>query len=343
MDSKGIALKALIQASMYGLVVLLILLLLQAAQVLLLVFAGILLATLFRGLTDWLVKKTGMPEKVALALSIVVPIILLGIAIWFKAADISSQASQLADRLPQAIGTLKQRLLQYSWIEQAWNNKQKLQQMIPRQSSGINMVTSFFSSTFGMFGNLVIILFIGLFLSINPHLYIDGAVRLFPINRRDRARAILVATGCTLQSWLAAKLIDMAVLGTLTALGLWVLDIDLALVLGVIAALLSFIPNFGPILSVIPAALIALVVGPEKALYVLLLYAGIQTFESYVLTPLLQRHAVDLPPALLIAMQVLLGVLASILGLVVATPLTAAGMVIVKKWYVEDLLEGNHQ
>jgi predicted PurR-regulated permease PerM len=97
---------------------------------------------------------------------------------------------------------------------------------------------------------------------------------------------VLEATGDALGSWLIAKLTTMAVIGVLTALGLWLLGIDLALVLGVIAALLSFIPNFGPIASVIPAALIALATGPDKALYVLLPYAAVQTLESYLLIPI---------------------------------------------------------
>jgi predicted PurR-regulated permease PerM len=199
-------------------------------------------------------------------------------------------------------------------------------------------MANFFSSTLGALGNIVFALFVGLFLCISPALYVDGLLQLFPEARRARAREVLGATAATLRNWLVAKLTAMVVIGILTTIGLMLLDIDLALVLGIIAALLSFIPNFGPIASVVPAALIALVAGPEKVLYVLLLYAGIQAVESYGLTPFLQKRMVRMPPALLLTMQVLFGVLAGILGVVFATPLTAAAMVMVKKWYVEDLL-----
>lgn len=341
MDSRSIALKAFIQASMFGLVALLVLLLLNAGQVLLLVFAGILFAVLLRGMADWITRKTGMPDGVGLTVAIMVPLLVIGIAIWLIAPAVGDQASKLADRLPQAAEQLKAQLLQYSWVQQLWDNKERMAQALPGDSSGTSVIAQFFTTTFGSLGNLIVVLFLGLFLAINPDWYVNGAVRLFPVERRERARTVLRQTGETLGSWLIAKLTTMSAIGVFTTIGLWLLGIDLALVLGVIAAMLSFIPNFGPIASVIPAALIGLVASPEKALYVLLLYAGVQTMESYLLTPMLQQHMVDLPPALLMTMQVLLGVTVGILGVILAVPMTAAGMVLVRMWYVEDVLEGN--
>lgn len=105
-----------------------------------------------------------------------------------------------------------------------------------------------------------------------------------------------------------------------------------------IAALLSFILNVGPLIALAPALLIALISGPDTVVYVVLLYIGIQAIESYGMTPLLQQRMVDLPPALTISMQLLLGVLAGALGIILATPLTASAMVMIKMWCVEDLL-----
>lgn len=343
MGSKPVAVTALIQASMFGLVALLVMLILNAAQVLLLVFGGILFAVLLRGMTRWVASKTGLRDGLSLALSILVPLTVLGLVIWLIAPQISDQAAKLADRLPEAAAQLKKQLLQYSWAEQIWDRKERLAEAIPGDSSGTSVVAGFFTTTFGAVGNFIVVLFLGLFLAISPDWYIDGLVRLFPVQRRERARAVLDETGDALGSWLIAKLITMVAIGVLTTVGLWLLGIDLALVLGMIAALLSFIPNLGPIASVIPAALIGLVTGPEKALYVLLLYAGVQAVESYLLTPMLQQRMVDLPPALLLTMQVLLGVLAGILGVILAVPLTAAGLVMVKMWYVEDMLGDKEQ
>jgi predicted PurR-regulated permease PerM len=131
---------------------------------------------------------------------------------------------------------------------------------------------------------------------------------------------------------------SMIVVGLLTAVGLWALGMPLALTLGLLAALLTFIPNLGPTLAVVPAALLALLQSPTKSLYVILLYLVIQAVESYLLIPLVQRQAVSLPPALTITAQVLLGILVGGFGLVLATPLTAAVMVLVRMLYIEDAL-----
>ena len=124
----------------------------------------------------------------------------------------------------------------------------------------------------------------------------------------------------------------------LTTIGLWLLDVPLALVLGLIAALFTFIPNIGPILSAIPAVLFGLTVSPQQALYVGLLYGGIQVVESYLLTPLVQRKTIELPPALTLAAQVLLGVTFGGLGVALAAPLTAVTVVGTRMLYVEDAL-----
>lgn len=112
----------------------------------------------------------------------------------------------------------------------------------------------------------------------------------------------------------------------------------LALILGIIAALLTFIPNIGPILSAIPAILLGLVENTTLAIHIALLYTVIQLVESYIITPLIQRKTVSLPPGLTLGAQVILGVLFGMLGLALATPLTAAALVIAKRLYLEDTL-----
>lgn len=338
MDGRSIARTALIQASVYAFVTLLALLVVTASQVLLVVFGGILLAILLNGAASRVRGATGIGARAALAVTIVLPLAVAAVAGWMAAPDIGDQAGKLTERLPVALDRLRQQLMQYGWTSRVWDSTRHLRELAPDTSSTVQYAADFFSSTLGALGNIVFALFVGLFLSISPALYVDGLLQLFPETRRARAREVLGATAATLRNWLVAKLTAMVVIGILTTAGLALLDIDLALVLGIIAALLSFIPNFGPIASVVPATLIALVAGPDKVLYVLLLYTGIQAVESYGLTPFLQKRMVRMPPALLLTMQVLLGVLAGILGVLFATPLTAAAMVMVKKWYVEDLL-----
>ena len=131
----------------------------------------------------------------------------------------------------------------------------------------------------------------------------------------------------------------MLFISGITALGLWLIGVPYALTLAVIAGLLSFIPNIGPVLALIPALLVALMQGPSTILWVTALYMGTQFFESYFLTPYLQQEVVEIPPAFALIMQVLFGVMAGALGVVLAVPITAAGMVVVRMLYVEDYLE----
>ena len=144
----------------------------------------------------------------------------------------------------------------------------------------------------------------------------------------------------TLERWLKGKLLSMLLVAILTALGLWALGIPMALTLSLIAGLLCFIPNFGPLLSMIPAVLIALVQGPQMALYVVLLYVGIQFVESNFITPQIQKKMVDLPLAMIMISQVTLGLLTGTLGLILATPIMLIIMQLVKMLYVQDVLGG---
>jgi predicted PurR-regulated permease PerM len=318
--------------------VLVALLVLRAAEVFLVVFGGILFAILFHGVAKWTSRKTGIPGKWALLLCFAVALSVLGIGVWSIAPDVSKQATELADRMPIAVRQLEEQMRQYDWANSLLGQKDRIEKLLPSGSDAVGVATGFFASTFGALGNLVIALAVGLFLTISPSIYIKGLLHLVPIDKRNRTTEVLHATGDALASWLIAKMIAMLMIGVLTTLGLWWIGIDLALVLGVIAALLSFIPNVGPLIALIPAVLIALVSGPDTAFYVVLLYIGIQAIESYGITPLLQQRMVDLPPALTISMQLLLGVLAGALGIILATPLTAAAMEMIKMWYVEDLL-----
>ncbi len=163
---------------------------------------------------------------------------------------------------------------------------------------------------------------------------------MFPLDKRTRVRQILVAVGDTLSWWLVGKVGSMLFIGVLTWIGLSILGVPLALTLGLIAGLLSFVPNFGPILSALPAILLAFVPpgSPMTALYVLLLFVGVQLLESNLVTPMIERRTVEIPPALTIVFQLALAVLVGGLGLVLATPLLAVLIVVIQMVYVEDIL-----
>jgi predicted PurR-regulated permease PerM len=194
------------------------------------------------------------------------------------------------------------------------------------------------STTVGVVTSVVVVLFVGLFAAIDPGLYARGMVKLFPRQRQPRIRQVIAAVDHTLHWWIAGQAITMVVIGTLTGVGLWILGVPLALLLGVLAALLNFIPTFGPVIAFIPAALLALTQSPATFAYVLILWLIAQNLEGHVLTPLIQRRTVDLPPVLTILAQVIFATLFGVIGVVVAAPMTAVLLVIIKMLYVEDVL-----
>jgi predicted PurR-regulated permease PerM len=185
----------------------------------------------------------------------------------------------------------------------------------------------------------VIILFVGLFIAFDPQTYVNGFLRLFRPAYRPQVEELLHDIAGSLKQWMLGRLIDMGVVGSLTVIGLWSLGIPLAISLSVIAALLTIIPNLGPILSVAPAFLVAFSQGFHMALYVVLLYIGVQTVESYLIIPFVQQKAVHIPPALLLIAQILFGLMAGTLGLIVAAPIVATLMVLVNRLYVDRFVK----
>jgi predicted PurR-regulated permease PerM len=196
----------------------------------------------------------------------------------------------------------------------------------------------FFGGVLGAIGNVVIILFVGIYFAASPQLYTSGIIKLIPQSKRGRARQVLNKIGHTLAQWLLGKSVSMLIVGTATSIGLSLLGVPLALILGIIAGLLDFVPYLGPVMAGVPAVLIAFSISPDLALYTVLLFTGVQLVEGYVLQPLIESRAVDLPPALTIVMQLVFGTLFGFAGVALATPLAAALKVLVQMLYVEDVL-----
>lgn len=329
--------QALIVAGVTLTLIALILLAQAVIDILLLIFAGVLLAILLRSMADPIASRTPLGPKAALA---VVVLLLVGSFVfggWAFAPSLAEQTDQLAEEIPAALERGQAWMGQYEWG--AWLISQiRNPDRIPQAVELISNVGGLFSNTVGVVIGLLVFLFLGLYLAIEPGLYTRGLLALLPPIRRERGRAVLNALHDTLRWWLVSKLLAMAVIGVLTTLGLGLLGVPLALALGIIAALLSFIPNLGPTLATVPALLLALNEGPIRAAQVLALYLSIQALESYVLTPYIERRTVALPPALTLSAQVGLGVLIGSLGVFLAAPLVAAAIVLMRMLYIEDVL-----
>jgi predicted PurR-regulated permease PerM len=151
------------------------------------------------------------------------------------------------------------------------------------------------------------------------------------------------AVAHALHWWFLGQIVSMLLLGATVSLGLWLIGIELWLSLGVLTALLTFIPFLGPIIAAIPIVIVGFTAGMQTGVIVLVFYLIIQNVEGNFIVPMIQHRAVNLAPALLISVQVLMGVLFGVLGLILAAPLTVVAMVMTKMLYVEDVVEGENK
>jgi predicted PurR-regulated permease PerM len=206
-------------------------------------------------------------------------------------------------------------------------------------AEGTSPAATAVTSTFGALGNFVIMLFIGIYGALDPVTYRRGLLALLAPSLRSRADAMISRSGQTLRNWLSAQFLSMSVVGVLTFAGLWLIGLPLAAALALISALLTFIPNIGPLIAAVPALLLAFASGGKMVLLVIGVYVVVQAIETYLVTPLIQQEKVSLPPALVIGAQLLMGVLFGILGLALATPLAALTLTLASGLYVHDYLE----
>jgi predicted PurR-regulated permease PerM len=204
-------------------------------------------------------------------------------------------------------------------------------------SGGSRYLFPFLTSTIAAIGGLLLIIFLSIYFAADPDLYRRGALSLLPARHRERGSMIFDRIATVLRKWLITQLIAMATIGSVTTIVLLILDVKAAFALGLLAGLFEFIPTVGPILSAVPGVAMAFLDSPEKALYVLIAYWGIQFLENHILIPLLMKGGMDLPPALTVLAQALLALVFGFLGLMVAVPMLACVMVVVQMLYVEQL------
>jgi predicted PurR-regulated permease PerM len=328
------------QGSVLVLLGLLLVLLWLAPEVPLLGFAAVLLALALHAGGDPLARRTGLPEWAAVLLVATLALVVLGLAAWAAAGPLAQQATELAESLPKSLETLRGQIAGTAWGD--W----LLRQAEPGRLIGSGgaegaaaAAAQAAGSTLGGLGNLVLVLLLALYMAVQPAGYLSGLRSLFDKRLDDRVQDTLAEAGHTLRGWLLGQAFAMVVAGTLTWLGLWALGVPLAGLLATIIGLLNFIPVLGPVIGGMPAVLLAMTQSPVLGLWVIGLIVLVQTVEGNFLTPMVQSRTADLPPALLLIVQVLTGALFGLLGVALAAPLSALGMVLVRRAYVEGWLE----
>lgn len=324
------------KAGIYGLIATLILIFRATFNILLLVLAGVLIAFYFRGLSELICRKTKWKQSICMTVSVAGSILLLGGLFWLIGAEVQDQLQKLSDMLPAMMQQAKAQLSQ-SPIGQ---------EIVQRLSSPRSMekarqfATTFFSTTFGILGDVYAVLLIGAYLTASPLLYKKGIIAVVPPEGKKKAGDVLNKLGDTLKGWLKGKLFAMAIVFVLTAIGLVIIGVPMWLVLALLAGLLSFIPNFGPLIAMILAVLVGLTQGTATTLLIVGLYITVQFLESNIITPKIQKELIQIPPALIITSQLFMGVLTGGWGLVLATPLAGLLIVAIRELWVKKQKEG---
>lgn len=318
-------------AGAIALMVILILIIRVAFNVLLMVLAGTLIAVYFNGLADVIERRTPLGRRISMLISVIGTFALIGLIFWFMGTKIQHQINALSQDFPRLISKLESQVRQLPMGAKmldnvSGDNSQKV----------VTTAQNFFRTSFGVLGDIYIIIFLGIFFTVSPSLYKNGIIKLVPRKGQPKAREIIDRLSQVLKGWLKGMMIAMVLIAVLSFTGLTIIGIPMALALAVIAGILNFIPNFGPIMAMVPAVLLGLVDSTQTAIIVAALYILIQTLESNVITPTIQRRMINLPPALLIISQLLMGTLSGALGIILATPMLAIIMVLVEELYAKE-------
>src|SRR5512133_304867 len=306
------------------------------------VFAGILLAVFLSTLTRWVSRFTRLRRGWALATVLVVLLGLAALGGWLLAPKVAEQFTELTQRLPKALEHVQERVQQTGLARYLPTKMPATSEWTSSAGKIAGKAAGFFSLSVEAVTTFFVIVFLGIYLAASPQAYVQGATHLFPLSQRARVGELFEKLGTTLGRWLLGQMLSMLVVGTLISVGLTLLGIPLGLALGVLAGLLNFVPIIGSLLSALPAVLLAFLVGPLHPLYVIGLYVLVNTgIESHLLVPLIQRYAVNLPPAIAVLALFLMGELFGFLGILLAIPLAATLLVLIKVVYVRDVLGDN--
>ena len=334
----GFSRKVLHAALIVAGVVLAVLLAWQISYVILITFSAILLAILLRSIMQPLRRYLRLSDGASIICVIVILLLAGTLLFSFLTARVETQIERLSQTVPKSLEQIEAYLRTHAWAGWAIE-RGNLKRLLSASPLALGTVTSALGRGAGIIISAFVVFSLALYFAVHPQVYIRGSLALIPYSERPLYARLFSELGTTLRGWLLGQLITMSIIGVLTGIGLYVLDVPLALTLGLLAFVLDFVPYFGPIAAAVPGILFALAENPAKALYVTLLYLAVQQFEGIVVSPLVQKRTISIPPVLTIISITLFGLLFGFLGFLLAAPLMAATLVLVRVLYLEQLIE----
>lgn len=307
----------------------------ELRYVLVLLFGAVLVATVIRAIADPIRRHLHIPDRLSVLLSVILVVFIVAGTAWLIGAQISSQSQLISDRLPKAVRMID------AWLGsiglghpvQHW-----IASLHSRNGIILSDVGGWLSSLSLGVASVLIVTFGGIFLAASPRLYSIGTVKLVPEEKRGLIAETMMESATALRLWLKGQLWAMIIIGLMTWAGLLLLGVPSALVLALISGVLEFVPYAGPIASSVPAIMVALVQGPELALWTAAMYVIVHHAEAYVIQPIIQQYAVEIPAVIMLFSLLAFGVLFGFIGVLFAAPLAVVLYVVIKRLYVIEAL-----
>lgn len=305
----------------------------KLSSVLILILCAVMVAIILDAAANGMTKPLGLPRWIGLTVAVVVAVAAIAGAVVFAGPTLAEQVSGLAGQAESGLGRLRDNLSSLGLSTGGDDADIKLQEILPAPSGLLSSATKALSSVVGAFGSVVVVAVVGIYFAVSPDAYASGLVRFAPKGKRRTVRRLVSRTGTVLQRWLIGKGISMLIVGLMSYAGLMILGVPMALLLAVFAGLAAFVPFLGPVAGGLAMALVALSESWQLAVWALGLYLIIQTVESYLLTPVVQQKTVYLLPAVVLTAQLVMGTLFGIMGVALATPITAILMTVLEETY----------
>lgn len=321
---------------------------------LMLTFAAVILVVLFTMPVRLLMRHFDMNRLVAIVVSVIGFFVVLGLIGWSILPTIGDQFSELGERIPQGVERAveiinsEELVKQFPFLKDVFDtldfevNNELINQVVSQVTDALGRLGGSVLPVVGGVANTIlsalIIFFLSMYLLAEPELYVNGIIKLTPTWYRERMQQILRRIDLTLRAWLSVTGVSMVVVAVLTGLGLALLRIEEWVALGILAGILSFIPNFGPVVALVPSVAVAILEEPNNVIWTVVIIYGVSFFQSQVVSPVLASERMKMPAIMILLGQIIFGFFFGFLGLMLAVPLSACVAVLVDEMYVKDIL-----
>ncbi len=319
-------------------------------DILMLTLTAVIFAVLLTSPIRFFVRR-GVRRPLAVLLTIILVIALIAVVTALLLPDLFKQFSLLvSDYIPKAAAQVQQQIqpdalvAQFPFLKDIKASDLKTftdqisNQLLPGIANAASQLFPFVGSLASTLLSILIIVFLALYFIADPGIHERGLLKLMPVRYRPRGQEILGKLDKVLRSYLQAQILLMILIGAGTGIALWIIGVPLPSVLGTLTGLLSFVPNFGPLIALLPILAVAIINTPDKIGLIIVVFYVLQFIQTQIVAPLLMGREINLPPSIILLSQIIFAIFFGFLGLLLSVPLAAVAMVLVQEVYIKDVL-----